>query len=203
MTRPRSKKALETEANVKKAFDGLSSGLYTTPYQARKALGLSKGTMSRRINGGKSRAEAREKQQTLSKAEEKALEGWITRLTATGHPAQHDFIRDMAEEIKNQRSHDSNDFRDNIPIPITWVPQFLQRHPHLKTTLSRCIEAARIKDVTPDAIMNWFRQLQEIIEENQITFENVYNMDETGITDINKVNNRVRNRYNTNCIRCS
>jgi len=50
--------------------------------------------------GTKSCAQAREAQQMLTKSEEKVLGKWITHLTATGHPARHQFIREMAEEIR-------------------------------------------------------------------------------------------------------
>jgi hypothetical protein len=51
------------------------------------------------LNGGKSTAESREDQQHLSIPEENALVGWITRLTATGHPPRHPFIQELAREI--------------------------------------------------------------------------------------------------------
>ena len=47
--------------------------------------------------------ESREGAQLLSIPEEKALVEWITRLTITGHPATHAFIREMAEEIRQRR----------------------------------------------------------------------------------------------------
>jgi hypothetical protein len=39
-------------------------------------------------------------QQKLTKVEEKVLAEWITQLTATGHPTRHEFIHEMAEEIR-------------------------------------------------------------------------------------------------------
>ena len=48
--------------------------------------------------------------------------------------------------------------------------------------ISRSIEAARIKDVTPDVVANFFETLTTCLNDYQITMENVYNMDETGIS---------------------
>src|SRR5205814_1713611 len=126
-----------------------------------------------------SRVEAREKQQKLSKAEEKVLANWITRLTATGHPARHDFVREMAEEIRKQRDITIQP-RLNIPLGKSWVQQFIKRHPYLETTISQSIEASRIKDVTKEVAVNFFDALEACIAEYQILWENVYNMDETG-----------------------
>ena len=202
MPRPRSEKAADTESKVQAALDGLSAGTYKTPYQAAKTLGLSTSTLSQRMNRGKSRVEARESQQKLSKAEEKALDGWITRLTTTGHPARHDFVCDMAEEIRNQRIPNANNPRTNIPLGPSWVQLFLKRHPHLHTTMSRSIEAACIKDVTKDSIHEFFEKLEETIEEHQIMLENAYNMDVTGTTPNAQANCRFFNWNRSNCIRC-
>lgn len=176
----RSVKATEAEAKLSEALEGIASGKYATQYQAAKALGLSTSTLARRFRGGKSRIDAREYQQALTGAEEKALEGWITRLTSTGHPARHDFVRDMAEEIRKQRAPHNDP--QHFPLGSSWVLRFLKRHPHLHTTMSRSIESARITDITKEKIINWFEKLEATIEEYQITIENIYNMDETGIT---------------------
>ena len=175
----RSKKAAESEEKVVEALAGLKSGKYKTPYQAANSIGASRSTIQRRFNGGKTRSEAHESQQILSKAQEKALAECITHLTATGHPADHAFIRDMAEDIRKQSIVDA-DARTPLPIGETWVKQFIKRHSYLKTTLSRSIEAARIKDVTREIVIEWFKRLEEVIEEHQIAPENIYNMDETG-----------------------
>ena len=164
------------------ALAGLRSGLYSTPYKAAKKTGASKSTLLRRLKGGRTRPEAREGQQLLSEAQEKTLVSWISNLTATGHPAHHDFIREMAEEIRKS-SPLIHDAQRRLPIGETWVRQFIKRHPYLKTTLSRSIELARVKDITANMVRDWFEKFQAALEEHQITMENVYNMDETGATD--------------------
>jgi hypothetical protein len=115
-----------------------------------------------------------------TKAEEKVLVEWITRLTATGHPARHGFIRDMAEEIRRQRDSERIATRPIIPLGICWVQQFISRHPQLRTVISHSIEVSRIRDVTRDVIIKFFDAFEACLEEYQITLENVYNMDETG-----------------------
>jgi len=202
MVLTRSQKAAETEAKLSAALEGITSGKYATQYQAAKALGLSTSTLARRFGGGKSRADAREHQQALSEAEEKALAGWITRLTLTGHPARHDFVRDMAEEIRKQRAPDDDDPPQLLSLGLSWVQRFLKRHPHLHTTMSRSIELARVTDVTKEKIMDWFEKLETTIEEYQITIENTYNMDETGTTPIYEADCRVFHWNSTNSICC-
>ena len=119
------------------------------------------------MGGGMSRSDARESQQKLTATEEKVLADWITHLTATGHPARHDFIREMAEEIRNQRSDIQT--RSEIPLGQSWIQQFLKRHPHLQTCISRSIEASRIKDVTREVVVNFFNALKACMEKYQIS----------------------------------
>ena len=73
MTRHKSEKAAETNAKVKAALEGLSNGLYSTPYTAAQALQLSRSILHRRLAGEKSRSEEKENQQNLTHAEEQAL----------------------------------------------------------------------------------------------------------------------------------
>ena len=169
---------LTLNQKVKQALRGLASKLWKTPYAAAKALGLSRETLKRRMLGTKSCAQAREAQQMLTKSEEKVLGKWITHLTATGHPARHQFIREMAEEIRVRQGIVEE--KVLLPLGATWVQRFIKRNPHLQTVISRSIEAARIKEVTPAVITSFFDALEACKEKYQITTENTYNMDETG-----------------------
>ena len=65
-------------------------------------------------------------------------------------------------------------------LSASWSRQFINRHTHLKTVISRSIEASRIKEVTKDVILNFFDVFERCLENHQITLDNVYNMDETG-----------------------
>jgi hypothetical protein len=183
---------LTLDEKVKWAMRGLAAQRWLTPYAAAKALGMSRKTLERRMSGGKSRTQAREVQQMLTKSEEKVLGKWITHLTATGHPARHEFIRDMAEEIRRRRGIQEDIV--GLPLGVTWVQRFIKRNPHLKTVISRSIEAARIKEVTSEVVSNFFDALKTCMDDYQITMENVYNMDETGI---------ICHCYQANCRLCN
>ena len=111
-----------------------------------KALGVVRITLRRRVNGGKTRKEAREPTQLLTQQEEKALVDWITSATAAEHPITHRSIKEMAQGIRESRADIQPEYLR--PIGKNWMGAFLQRHFHLKTKLARMIEAARIKEVT-------------------------------------------------------
>ena len=166
MTHRKSEKAVETDAKVDAAMKGLSNGLYKTLYAAATALGLNRAMLSRRLAGGNSHAERKENQQNLTYAKEKALARWITQLMATGHPVRHPFIREIVEEIRKHRHSSSTTLIFYPVLGDSWVPQFLNCHPTLRTTISRLIESARIKDLSYASIINFFEVFCSILEDN-------------------------------------
>ena len=109
MVRNRSKTAAELDALVAKAVSGIQSGLYKSSYEAAKVLKISKDTVTRRVNGGLTRSEARQKQQKLSSAQEKVLLKWIKRLTISGYSLGHWLLKELAEEIRTKRTYNLDD----------------------------------------------------------------------------------------------
>ena len=95
--------------------------------------------------------EARESQQLLTSAEEKALAERIRQMTVTGHPPTRNSIREIAHELRQHLRDGIND--DGIqdvnyaPIGKEWVQRFIKRHPQLKAVYSETIEASRVKDI--------------------------------------------------------
>jgi hypothetical protein len=178
MARRKNGKAAERERQVQIALAGLQDGTYTSIDQAVTALGVSKTTLHRRVKGGKSRSEAQEWRQNLTKQEEKALARWISTSAATGNPVRHPFIREVAEKLRETRIASSPVFIP--PLGPNWVQQFLGRHPHLKSKKSEGIETARIKEVTSEQVRHFNAELRRIIQEHNIRLENTYNTDETG-----------------------
>ena len=53
------------------------------------------------------------------------------------------------------------------------------------------IEAARIKEVTREQVVNFNNEFRKVIQEKNIKLENIYNCDETGIiASLIEANNR-------------
>ena len=184
MVRARSEKAIKSETQVKNALNQIKRKKGKTAYQAAKDTGASKSTLYRRLSGGKSRTEAHESQRLLHDSEEKALVVWITMMASTGNPVSQAFVREMAEDIRKQRLIGINDESMTLveypPIGQSWVKRFLKRYPFLQTTLSRSIEASRIKEVSSELVSQFFDVFTQVLEELEIELQDVYNMDETG-----------------------
>jgi hypothetical protein len=132
------------------------------------------------VKGGKTKQEAREPSQLLSYQEEKALVDWVTRSTMSVHSITPHYMKEMAQGIRE--SHVGVQPECLYPIGKNWTGVFLRRHPHLKIKLAKAIEAARVKEVTREQVVNFNNEFQKVIREKNIILENIYNCDETGIT---------------------
>ena len=174
-----STKAADANKAIEVAIAGIKDGTYASVKHPVKELGVSKATLHRRLKGGKSRSEAQEKHQLLTKHEETALAQWISSSAVSGNPVQHEFIREMAGKLRKQRVAPNGQFVP--PIGPTWVPQFLCCHPHLKAKMTHAIETARVKDVTKELMLHFNEEFRRIIREHNIKLENIYNVDETGL----------------------
>ena len=161
---------------VNKAIHVISINHKATPCGIARNIGLSRETLCRHMNRGKTRTEAREVQQKLTQLGEKVLTNWITDLTATGHPTTPRFICELPEEIRQQRGTKEN----YLPLGKNWVSRFIRRHSYLKAVISHSIETAHIKEVTPEVVSDVFNALKACIEKYKIASENMYNMYETG-----------------------
>jgi len=78
--------ASNQETRLQQAILDYQSRRYPTIRAAAAANDVNRMTLSRRLQGGTSRAIARETQQLLSNQQEQMLVQWILDLEAQGHP---------------------------------------------------------------------------------------------------------------------
>jgi len=171
-----------TMQRVDSALAGLNDGTFVHVRQAARATGTTRSTIYRHLNGGLSKREAQCHRQQLSPDEERALANWVQRLSSTGHPVHHLFLRELAEEIRKPRVMADELIVDPSlrKLGKNWVSRFLARNPILQSKVAKNIEAAR-KEVTEAQLDNWFKEFKRIVDEYGIQPEHIYNMDETGI----------------------
>ena len=178
MTKSKGRLEPRNSENLTKALSGLEDGTYKNPNQASKATGTPVTTIYDRLRGSKSRRDVNAKNQSLTPAEEMALVQWVQRLSATGHPVRHQFLVELAEEIRNQRLKPIGNVVIR-PLGQKWVQRFLKRNPTLKSQHAKSIEQARV-EVTKEQVLAWFEVFKRVVTENNVKPENIYNMDETG-----------------------
>jgi hypothetical protein len=137
--------------------------------EAAKAYLLSKSTLTGRCHGGKTQAEAHEKEQKLTPGQEMALVEWIKEMGRRGVPLDGPAVMSYASMISGQE------------IGNGWIVRFRERHPELKAKWTRGLEKCRAQVLNATAVERYFAILVELIEKYNIPVGNIYNMDEKGI----------------------
>ncbi len=112
---------MDREERLQNAISAFNNQEFKSVRGAATAFDVSHVTLSRRLAGGLSRAQATEMTQILSNAEEKTLVRWITRYTCAGSPITPALLLELAELIRHQRvRHASQDSASTtIIVPIS------------------------------------------------------------------------------------
>jgi hypothetical protein len=136
-------------------------------------------TLHHRACGRRSREEKAQSQQYLTPSEEKALERFLKVMSEFGNPVQIKFLPSLALSIVRQRSTISRAIK---PLSKNWARAFEKRHPALKSRRVRAIDWKRHENNIYNKITHWFEMIGEVLDNPAVLPENVYNMDETGVT---------------------
>ena len=175
MTKPKTPASASRARQTAQAVAGLLDGTYPNVYQACKVTRASPDTVSRHLQGGRTRHQANLENMYLTLTEESALVDFAQRAAAVGHPIRHSYLRELAETPHRSRVGSTA----ALPVGKLWAGRFLKRHPILKSQIAKTIEQARI-EVTKEQVLEWFRQYKQEIDTHKIVPENIYNMDESG-----------------------
>lgn len=148
---------------VKEAIAGIKAKFFHTPHAAAKATGAPRRTVYDRYNGRPTYAEASVAQQTLSAEQEHALVKHISAMTSTGFPVSHQFLRELAEELR--KSTPPIDGKPYSPLGVNWVTRFLKRHSHLQIVMTRNIELKRLTETRKDVMIDFYMQFDKVVKE--------------------------------------
>lgn len=174
----------QNEERIQAALLALKNNEFSSFRKAAAYFQVSRSTLSNRAKGMPTRAQAHEHEQILTKPEEGTLVRWVKRLNLTGFPISPALLRQMAQEVlENRETHASERHRISAETPTIgheWLYRFLNRHQTLKGVYSRQLEACRHKEATPANIGAWYLAYRAQCNERNYDLQNIYNMDETG-----------------------
>lgn len=139
-----------------------------------RAYNVSRVTLGRRVNGGNTRQQARESQQTLSRIQEDLLIQWILSMESAGAPPTFAQVREFAGHISQASGGLST-------IGINWTRRFLKRNPTIRSKVGKAINYLRVETPTRDALQTFFELFASTIKRLQVRSRNIWNFDETGV----------------------
>jgi helix-turn-helix, Psq domain/Tc5 transposase DNA-binding domain len=136
---------------------------------AAQMYDVPKTTLTARFNGRHTRSEAHAGQQKLTPPQEEILKEWIKVLGKRGVPLDLSAVANRASIIAGGE------------VGVNWARRFRKRHPDMKANWTTALEACRAACLNRPLVTEYFEMLGDIIRENNIPPENIYNMDEKGI----------------------
>lgn len=102
------------------------------------------------------------------------LKQWILDLEVQGHVPAFTQIRHLVVVILG--------VPDRPPtIGQNWISRFIQHDPEIHSKVGGKIHVLRLRTATPEALATWFKHFNTIREQYHISWQNIWNMDETGI----------------------
>jgi len=128
------------------------------------------GTLRNRYHGlTKPTKQAHEDERLMNDEQEAVLVDWIKFLGMVGRPITRLTLRPKCVELCGK-------------MPARgWIWRFLKRHPDLKLKRASGLDPKRAQAFNYTAVNDHFEKLEKVIKDNDIPWENIYNMDEKGI----------------------
>lgn len=144
------------------------AAFYQVPYK----------TLLNRLKGIESKKKAHDTQALLTPAEKEVLVEWIQYLGLAGMPVNRKTIRPKVKAILKEKGRSIN---ENM-VSGSWIRRFLKEFPDaLKTSRGSGLDPKRAKAFNYPSVHAYFNTLKDFLKENNIPWENVYNMDEKGV----------------------
>ena len=91
---------------------------------------------------------------------------WAIDLETLGQAPTHASIREMASLILRLGGGLTH-------IGKGWVTRFLQRNPEIKSKRGQAIDTKRLKNITKEAIQEWYTDLQKVLEAKNVQTRNI------------------------------
>jgi hypothetical protein len=143
---------------------------------AAKAYNVPEPTLRGRINGRTQLAMRKPNNMVLSSIEEETLVRYIIDTDARGFAPRILDVEDMANLIVAARTITGPPRR----VGTRWAQRFVQRRDELKTRFSRVYDFQRAFCEDFDVMEAWFRLVANMCEQYGISYDDIYNFDETG-----------------------
>lgn len=125
--------------------------------------------------------ESHENSQLLTIAQESTLCEWIIFMGFVGHPLSKTALYLKVAAISSILQERSKESGETALPGQNWAYAFLARHPELKLKRPTGLDPKHAQNFNPTVVSNHFTKLGQLIRENDIPWENIYNMDEKGI----------------------
>lgn len=175
-------KESDLEAKIQEASQALTNGTIKKMSEAARHFGVPYHRLRRRhLHHTKPLALAHTNQRLLTPAQEEALCDWIKYLGVEGQPMSKDMLHITVADMSKILLEKSKIARKRVLPDRKWVYAFMNRHPDLKLKRPSGLDPTRAQCFNPTVVKEHFDLLSAYLQDNDIPWENIYNMDEKGL----------------------
>ena len=168
-------KSSYSEEVLKNAIQSVQSGRLSLR-KASRNFKIPYGTLHNKVNGNHSKKVGGHIR--LSEEYENKIVATITTMSNWKIPITGLEIRKLVKSYLDKQGIVDSTFRNNLPGP-DWLNSFMKRH-NLTQRIADNVKVKRA-EISPNMISEYFENLAQTIEE--IPAENIYNYDESNLTD--------------------
>ena len=172
----------QLEVKLKKASNALTNKTFKRISDAADHFQVPYHTLRRRHhNLTQPNLFAHGQQQLLSTAEEETVCKWVKYMGMTGHPISKESLRVKVSEISTLlQEKRTRTGKRHLPAR-NWIYGFMARNPDLELKRPTGLDPKRAQNFNPTVVKRHFQLLGDFLEQHNIPWENLYNMDEKGI----------------------
>ncbi len=163
-------KPLSRKIRIEKATNDVQSKIRSIRF-ATNLYDVSRIIISRRLKK-KSTSDKFSRSSLLTFDEEKALLNFIDDYIQLSFSARLWMMKEKAMLFISLRDDDSSSIEEN------WVKRFIDRHLEYKSRFSRHVAQDRYWNFDDDVFKKWFALFEKTIEENSISSDRMFNMNE-------------------------
>ena len=155
---------------------------------ASRVFNVPKTTLRRRVRGKNKRVSGSRKDlggraPVLSEEGEQDLVAYIIRMEEMFFGLTMEDVRRLAYQLAERNGMlPPNDSRDSFGQD--WLKGFLKRHPEITPRTPEATSAARARGFNREIVRQFFDMYETEIDKYQFLPQNIYNVDETGITTV-------------------
>ena len=133
--------------------------------------------------------------QVLNKEQETALLVYVQRSADIYFGVSRRELKKLAFQFTEKLKIACPDgWKKNGEAGKDWFTSFMKRHPELSVWKCEAVSKARMTAFNKESVGQFFVHLSNLLESTQVTANNIWNMDETGVTTVQKTGKIIARR---------
>lgn len=160
--------------------------------QAAEQYNVPKSTLERRVTNKNKIVKENEKylgryRKVFSDEQEEEIVDYILEMEKRFFGITYKELRQLAFDFASANGIPNNFNKDTKMASKKWIYGFLNRHKNVSLRKPEATSYARATGFNKNAVRSFFKNLEAIYEKHKLTADRIWNIDETGVTTVQKL----------------